>query len=194
MRLQYFLYQIIKRGDCLKRDNFPHFSGVFHPTFNLTFKFVHKPFCRIYLGYFSPKISKRLVLIFLPPLNKLITYTYKFILVSKLHHVNKLTCYLSWVKNLQNNQKQQGHSNAAILILSYLVKHPDAKDTLEGIARWWILREQIEQSMEKVSQTLADLVAQEFIIIKKYYNQEKMYQLNLEKIPDIKAILAQVSD
>jgi len=95
---------------------------------------------------------------------------------------------------LQNNQKQRGHSDAAILILNYLVKHPDAKDTLEGIARWWILREQIEQSVEKVSQTLADLVAQEFIIIKKYYNQEKMYQLNLEKIPDIKAILAQVSD
>ncbi len=95
---------------------------------------------------------------------------------------------------MQNNQKQQGHSDAEILILNYLVKHPDAKDTLEGVARWWILREQIEQSVEKVSQTLTDLVAQEFIIIKKYYNQERMYQLNLEKIPDIKAILAQGSD
>ena len=194
MRLQYFLYQIIKRGDCLKRDNFPHLAGVFHPTFNLTFKFVHKPFYEFTLGISPQKSQKGLFLFFYPPLNKLITYTYKFILVSKLHHVNKLTCYLSWVKNLQDNQKQQGHSDAAILILSYLVKHPDAKDTLEGIARWWILREQIEQSMEKVSQTLADLVAQEFIVIKKYYNQEKMYQLNLEKIPDIKAILAQVSD
>ena len=115
-------------------------------------------------------------------------------LVSKLHHVNKLKCDLCGVKNLQNNQKQQGHSDAAILILNYLVKHPDAKDTLEGIARWWILREQIEQSVEKVSQTLADLVAQEFIIIKKYYNQEKMYQPNLEKLTDIKAILALSSD
>ena len=95
---------------------------------------------------------------------------------------------------MQNNQKQQKHSDAAILILSYLVKHPDAKDTLEGIVHWWILRERIEQSVEKVNQTLTDLVAKEFILEKEYYNQDKMYQLNFEKVPDIKAILAQVSD
>jgi len=57
-----------------------------------------------------------------------------------------------------------------------------------------ILRERIEQSVEKVNQTLTDLVAQEFILEKEYYNQDKMYQLNFEKVPDIKAILAQVSD
>ncbi len=95
---------------------------------------------------------------------------------------------------MQNMQKQSEHSDSALLILSYLVKHPDAKDTLEGIVHWWILKEQIEQSVDKVSRTLADLVAREFVLEKKYANQEKMYQLNLEKLQDIKAILAQVSD
>lgn len=43
-------------------------------------------------------------------------------------------------------------------IMNYLRKHPDAGDTLEGIAKWWLQSECIEQSVEKVSAALQQLV------------------------------------
>jgi hypothetical protein len=39
---------------------------------------------------------------------------------------------------------------AAISILSYLRAHPDAKDSVEGIARWWVHadRETVEKALQ----------------------------------------------
>lgn len=44
-------------------------------------------------------------------------------------------------------------------ILQYLQSHQQAGDTLEGIARWWLLRQQINESVVLVKQTLEHLKA-----------------------------------
>ncbi|MGQ0648557.1 MAG: hypothetical protein ACT4P7_13410 [Gemmatimonadaceae bacterium] len=44
------------------------------------------------------------------------------------------------------------------LVLGYLDDHPTAMDTLDGIAEWWILRQQIEIEVRRVSAVLATLV------------------------------------
>lgn len=44
------------------------------------------------------------------------------------------------------------------LVLGYLDDHPTAMDTLDGIAEWWILRQQIEIEVRRVSRVLATLV------------------------------------
>ena len=44
------------------------------------------------------------------------------------------------------------------LILGYLDDHPTAMDTLDGIAEWWVLRQQIEIEVRRVSRVLAALV------------------------------------
>ncbi len=44
------------------------------------------------------------------------------------------------------------------LVLGYLDDHPTAMDTLDGIAEWWILRQQIEIEVRRVSRVLAGLV------------------------------------
>jgi hypothetical protein len=44
-------------------------------------------------------------------------------------------------------------------ILSYLASHPAAADTMEGIARWWITRQRIEEARERVQHALDALVA-----------------------------------
>ena len=44
------------------------------------------------------------------------------------------------------------------MILSYLEQNPDAVDTVEGITRFWMLRENAEIAMAKVSRTLDKLV------------------------------------
>ena len=44
------------------------------------------------------------------------------------------------------------------LILGYLDDHPTAMDTLDGIAEWWVLRQQIEIEVRRVSRVLTTLV------------------------------------
>jgi hypothetical protein len=45
------------------------------------------------------------------------------------------------------------------LILGYLDDHPTAMDTLDGIAEWWVLRQQIEIEVRRVSRVLTALVS-----------------------------------
>jgi len=44
------------------------------------------------------------------------------------------------------------------LVLGYLDDHPTAMDTLDGIAEWWILRQQIQIEVRRVSAVLGSLV------------------------------------
>jgi Fe2+ or Zn2+ uptake regulation protein len=43
-------------------------------------------------------------------------------------------------------------------ILKYLGAHPQAADTVEGIANWWLPRQRYEEEIQKVQQALDDLV------------------------------------
>ena len=43
------------------------------------------------------------------------------------------------------------------LVLRYLAEHPGAMDTLEGIAEWWISREQLRVDLERLSRVLNEL-------------------------------------
>jgi hypothetical protein len=43
-------------------------------------------------------------------------------------------------------------------IFDYLQKHPEASDTLEGIATWWLEQHRIEQMVEEVADALELLV------------------------------------
>ena len=44
------------------------------------------------------------------------------------------------------------------MILSYLEKNPDAGDTAEGITRWWLEMERIDNAVEEVQAVLESLV------------------------------------
>jgi hypothetical protein len=39
-------------------------------------------------------------------------------------------------------------------ILGYLAEHPRASDTLEGIAEWWIMRQQIRAEVNTLTKVL----------------------------------------
>ena len=49
------------------------------------------------------------------------------------------------------------HFEAAIL--AYLAEHPNAMDSLTGIAKWWLERQRVRVSVEALSRAVDRLVA-----------------------------------
>jgi len=43
-------------------------------------------------------------------------------------------------------------------VLAYLLQHPQAQDTLEGIADWWIPRQQARVEVQRLQRVLERLV------------------------------------
>jgi len=48
----------------------------------------------------------------------------------------------------------------AYQIARYLEEHPNAADTLDGVAQWWLLRQRYQESRKTVETALAWLVEQ----------------------------------
>ena len=67
---------------------------------------------------------------------------------------------------LSENNLPKRETRLIMQILSYLMKNPGAKDTLEGIASWWLLSERIDDALDEVSATLQYLVAEGFLVVK----------------------------
>jgi hypothetical protein len=74
-------------------------------------------------------------------------------------------------------------------ILAYLVNHPNARDTLEGILEWWLLEQQIKFQTDRVKEALSDLVVKGFILEKKGVNSQIHYQLNQSRFEEIKKLV-----
>ena len=63
-------------------------------------------------------------------------------------------------------------------IADYLLNRPGAKDTLEGIAEWWIEIEYVEETVEKVNHALSWLCAQGVVVEEKRNGISDYYKLN----------------
>lgn len=76
-------------------------------------------------------------------------------------------------------------------ILAYLLQHPQAEDTLEGIVSWWLLERKIEFATLEVERTLAALVSQNLLIERNDANSRKHYRVNQSMLDAIRAIVEQ---
>lgn len=74
-------------------------------------------------------------------------------------------------------------------ILAYLVEHPEAQDTLEGIVEWWLLEQNIKRQTALVKETLEELVRNGFIFERRIGNSETVYQINEKKLESIREFL-----
>jgi len=63
-------------------------------------------------------------------------------------------------------------------ILTYLLSHPKGKDTLEGIAEWWLEMHYIEHGVELVSKALSHLCSHGIVSEKPHNGGHSYYQLN----------------
>ena len=74
-------------------------------------------------------------------------------------------------------------------ILRYLQAHPKARDTLEGIAQWWLLREWTERKVAEVERAVSFLVTEELLLQTMRTGLPPYYQINNRKGPQISKIL-----
>jgi hypothetical protein len=70
------------------------------------------------------------------------------------------------------------HEQISELIVSYLGKHPEAQDTLEGIANWWLTFERIELSTNAVADALQSLMQQGIVTLRVSGDGTTLYRLN----------------
>lgn len=72
-------------------------------------------------------------------------------------------------------------------ILAYLIEHPDARDTLEGILQWWLLHRSIKYQISRVQEVLNELVEKGYLIENIGNDSCISYQINKNKNKDFSA-------
>ena len=82
-------------------------------------------------------------------------------------------------------------SRASVIaeILRYLVAHPDAKDTVDGIARWWIARPREAWRPDLVQDAIDDLVARGFVVRRETTPSHVVYGLDKQHLETITNIV-----
>jgi len=75
-------------------------------------------------------------------------------------------------------------------VLDHFVRNPQAADTLEGVARWRLLRETVHRSVEETAEALEWLVAEGFLNETSTTYSKPIYSLNPQVIDEAKKLLA----
>jgi hypothetical protein len=73
-------------------------------------------------------------------------------------------------------------------VLHYVIKNPDAKDTIEGVRQWWLPEDYREQGQEQVEEILNFLVTKNWLTLR-MTSQQRIYGLNKTRLKEIKVFL-----
>ena len=71
-------------------------------------------------------------------------------------------------------------SNTARVILDYLLRNPDAQDTLSGIVQWWLPEAKIKARTAIVKEALTELVGEGLVLERKAKDFQIHYRINLQ--------------
>jgi len=74
-------------------------------------------------------------------------------------------------------EAQRRETELARAVMRYLVEHPQAMDNAQGIAEWWVTREQVPVEVETLAKVLQQL-ADEGLIEKVDSTNGPLYRLN----------------
>lgn len=82
-------------------------------------------------------------------------------------------------------------SDISFEILGYLIEHPDAQDTADGIAQWWILERCVKSQAPLVNEAIDYLVERGLIVRRKAKDSKIHYRINRRKAREVSALLKQ---
>jgi len=80
-------------------------------------------------------------------------------------------------------------SDIAQAILDYLLEHPDAQDTLAGIAEWWLPEEKKVTRLAIVKDALDQLVAKTLVLERKGKDLQTHYRINGQRMKEIERLV-----
>lgn len=78
------------------------------------------------------------------------------------------------------NDNQADIKALADEIASYLRERGQVADTLEGIARWWIMRQRLQEGQRKVALAMDYLCAQGLVTIRKLPDGAVLYTSSIQ--------------
>lgn len=96
-------------------------------------------------------------------------------------------------KPTHTETQKQRHLRLKRELLTYCINHPDAKDTVEGILRWWFPAGEVRWRAEEVKTALDELTAREWITSRSIRQAEVIYGLNKDKTAEINKFLSHSS-
>jgi hypothetical protein len=76
-------------------------------------------------------------------------------------------------------------------VLSYFVRNPKATDSIEGVARWRLLEEQVYRTVQETETALAFLVSRGFLEEIPTSGHAKVFRLEPKRLADAVRFLAQ---
>jgi hypothetical protein len=74
-------------------------------------------------------------------------------------------------------------------ILQYLIKNPDAKDTLEGIYKWWMPKGHSKQGRDEVQKAVDLLTSKGWLTKRATIPSKEIYGINRERLWEIESFL-----
>jgi hypothetical protein len=91
------------------------------------------------------------------------------------------------------SDKDQAESVEQVIreILQYLVEHPDAKDTPEGIYKWWLPKGQSERGRDEVQKALDLLTSKGWLTKRGAVPAKEFYGINKDRLQEIRRFLLQ---
>ena len=78
-------------------------------------------------------------------------------------------------------------------ILRYLTKHPEAKDTADGILEWWLRNGRMRLGKVEIEEILAVMVEKGWLIERKTGTTRKIYGISHERIDEIEQLLEELA-
>lgn len=76
-------------------------------------------------------------------------------------------------------------------ILAYLIEHPEAVDTLDGILQWWMLERAIRFQKTQIAKAIEVLVDKGLVIERRGLDLQSYYRINRNRIVEIKKLIGQ---
>ena len=77
--------------------------------------------------------------------------------------------------------KSCGEFEIADAVLAYLERHPQAADTLAGIASWWLPQQRYITAEARIESVLQQLVSQGALQIRRLPNGDALYARTVER-------------
>ncbi len=85
----------------------------------------------------------------------------------------------------------EADDHVARLVLKYLSRNPDAKDTREGIATWWLRQQQIDDAIQTVHRALDLLVQRGLIVEHRAPDHRSYFTINHERLDEVARFLGE---